>query len=647
MIQVGKIFAGRYKVIKQIGRGGMADVYLARDLILDGQEIAIKVLRTNYQTDPIAVARFQREARAMSDLDHPNIVGVTDIGEEEGQQYLAMEYVNGVDLKKYIQQNSPLTNEDVVRIMGQILLGMRLAHMSGIVHRDLKPQNVLLTDKGDAKVTDFGIAVAFAETSLTQTNSMLGSVHYLSPEQARGAKATVQSDIYAMGIMLYEMLTGHIPYDGDSAVTIALKHFQQPLPSIGEDNPNVPQALENVVIKATAKKLSDRYQTVEEMYADLNSSLSSARKKEKKLVFKDNKVDTKTLPKTPQSTREISHHHSEIEPVEVATPLSSGKKWPKFSQLRLRYKAILGAVLLLVLAFLAILLTSPKSKQVPDVSGQTLETAMATLKKSGFVLGSVSEESSSEMKIGDVIRTKPKPGVTRREGATIDVVISAGVIEFAMEDFIGKSYQEALDTLKLTYNVSEKLIKINEMPVDESYGYAAGEVISQTPRAGENYKVADKQEIVFNVAKIPETIEMPDFGNFIYTYADARNYLINLGVPSEKIEKLEDLSYTTAHADWVTNQSPAAGAVLDLSSDTVSLYVSVATETATAPTYTSSFTIEVPTTTYTDNVTTPTVASSWVAETTPVVTTDTELTDTTASLPASSFLTSETTTTSD
>ena len=327
MIQIGKIFAGRYKIIQQIGRGGMADVYLARDLILDGEEVAVKVLRTNYQTDPIAVARFQREAKAMAELDHPNIVRITDIGEEEGQQYLAMEYVAGLDLKRYIKENAPLSNEEAVRLMGQILLAMRLAHTRGIIHRDLKPQNVLLTPDGTAKVSDFGIAVAFAETSLTQTNSMLGSVHYLSPEQARGSKATVQSDIYAMGIIFYEMLTGHIPYDGDSAVTIALQHFQKPLPSIREENKNVPQALENVVIKATAKKLTDRYKSVAEMYVDLSSCLSYERRNEKKLIFEDQaKADTKTLPKvspTPKTAPvPISEVRSEISSVDPNRPLS-------------------------------------------------------------------------------------------------------------------------------------------------------------------------------------------------------------------------------------------------------------------------------------------------------------------------------------
>ncbi|MCW3743156.1 protein kinase, partial [Burkholderia cenocepacia] len=233
-------------------------------------------------------------ARAMADLDHPHIVRITDIGEEDGQQYLAMEYVAGLDLKRYIKEHYPLSNEEAVRIMGQILLAMRLAHTRGIVHRDLKPQNILLTPDGTAKVTDFGIAVAFAETSLTQTNSMLGSVHYLSPEQARGSKATVQSDIYAMGIIFYEMLTGHIPYDGDSAVTIALQHFQKPLPSVIAENPSVPQALENVIIKATAKKLTNRYRSVSEMYVDLSSSLSYNRRNESKLIFDEtSKADTK------------------------------------------------------------------------------------------------------------------------------------------------------------------------------------------------------------------------------------------------------------------------------------------------------------------------------------------------------------------
>ena len=403
MIQVGKIFAGRYRIIKQIGRGGMADVYLAKDLILDGEEVAVKVLRTNYQTDPIAVARFQREARAMADLDHPHIVRITDIGEEEGQQYLAMEYVAGLDLKRYIKEHAPLSNEEAVRIMGQILLAMRLAHTHGIVHRDLKPQNVLLTPDGDAKVTDFGIAVAFAETSLTQTNSMLGSVHYLSPEQARGSKATVQSDIYAMGIIFYEMLTGHIPYDGDSAVTIALQHFQKPLPSVLAENPNVPQPLANVVIKATAKKLTDRYQSVAEMYVDLSSCLSADRRNEKKLVFDDTaKADTKTLPKVSQNTLISASKPTTPTPIKETVSSNSQPttkpKTKKKRRLRTRYKVLLSAVVLVIAALVALVYLSPSNVKIPDVTGKTVAQARSAIETAGLKVGKEKDEYSDSVK---------------------------------------------------------------------------------------------------------------------------------------------------------------------------------------------------------------------------------------------------------
>ncbi len=405
MIQIGKIFAGRYRIIKQIGRGGMADVYLAKDLILDGEEVAVKVLRTNYQTDPIAVARFQREARAMADLDHPHIVRITDIGEEEGQQYLAMEYVAGLDLKRYIKEHHPLSNEEAVRIMGQILLAMRLAHTRGIVHRDLKPQNILLTPDGTAKVTDFGIAVAFAETSLTQTNSMLGSVHYLSPEQARGSKATVQSDIYAMGIIFYEMLTGHIPYDGDSAVTIALQHFQKPLPSVIAENPSVPQALENVVIKATAKKLTDRYKSVAEMYVDLSSSLSYNRRNEPKLVFDDaTKADTKTLPKVPQSTltsipkAPVQEGRPQPKPQPHQTEKTVPSPKPtKRRRMKARYPILFATFLLVVASLVWILYRTPATIAIPKVAGQTVAEAKEALKKANFEVGEEKTEASNKV----------------------------------------------------------------------------------------------------------------------------------------------------------------------------------------------------------------------------------------------------------
>ena len=351
----------------------------------------------------------------MADLDHPHIVRITDIGEEDGQQYLAMEYVAGLDLKRYIKEHYPLPIEEAVRIMGQILLAMRLAHAKGIIHRDLKPQNILLTPDGTAKVTDFGIAVAFAETSLTQTNSMLGSVHYLSPEQARGSKATIQSDIYAMGIIFFEMLTGHIPYDGDSAVTIALQHFQKPLPSVIAENPSVPQSLENVVIKATAKKLTDRYQTVSEMYVDLLSSLSYNRRNEPKLVFEDtSKVDTKTLPKISQSTltaipkvQPKEESPQSQKPTQKATSKEAVAKPVKKRRFKARYLVLLASFILVLASLFWIVSKTPATVEIPNVAGQTVAEAKEKLKKANFEIGEEKTEASDTVEEGRVIRTDP------------------------------------------------------------------------------------------------------------------------------------------------------------------------------------------------------------------------------------------------
>lgn len=574
MIQVGKIFAGRYRIIKQIGRGGMADVYLAKDLILDGEEVAVKVLRTNYQMDPIAVARFQREARAMADLDHPHIVRITDIG-EEGQQYLAMEYVAGLDLKRYIKEHAPLSNEEAVRIMGQILLAMRLAHTHGIVHRDLKPQNVLLTPDGDAKVTDFGIAVAFAETSLTQTNSMLGSVHYLSPEQARGSKATVQSDIYAMGIIFYEMLTGHIPYDGDSAVTIALQHFQKPLPSVIAENPNVPQPLENVVIKATAKKLTDRYQSVAEMYVDLSSCLSADRRNEKKLVFDDTaKADTKTLPKVSQNTLISASKPTTPTPIKETVSSNSQPttkpKTKKKRRLRTRYKVLLSAVVLVIAALVALVYLSPSNVKIPDVTGKTVAQARSAIETAGLKVGKEKDEYSDSVKKDSVIRTNPEAGTQRREGSTVDLIVSKGTKTFIMEDYKGQKRADAINNLVQKYKVSKGLIKTEEV---ESSEYAAGTVVGQTPAAGSTYDLTSKARITLKVAKSVSSVVMPSYIGSTYEFA-YNNLTQVLGIQGANIEKRTvPTAPAGTQANTIIKQTPEANQSLDLKSDRIVLYV--------------------------------------------------------------------------
>ena len=577
MIQIGKIFAGRYRIVKQIGRGGMADVYLAKDLILDGEEVAVKVLRTNYQTDPIAVARFQREARAMADLDHPHIVRITDIGEEDGQQYLAMEYVAGLDLKRYIKEHYPLSNEEAVRIMGQILLAMRLAHTRGIVHRDLKPQNILLTPDGTAKVTDFGIAVAFAETSLTQTNSMLGSVHYLSPEQARGSKATVQSDIYAMGIIFYEMLTGHIPYDGDSAVTIALQHFQKPLPSVIDENPSVPQALENVVIKATAKKLTDRYQSVAEMYVDLSSSLSYNRRNEPKLVFNDTtKADTKTLPKVSQSTltsipkvQTQSPKPQTAKPSQQVSEDNYASKPVKKRKFRVRYMILLASIVLVAASLIWILSRTPATIAIPDVAGQTVAEAKETLKKANFEIGEEKSEASEKVEEGRIIRTDPGAGTGRKEGTKINLVVSSGKQSFQLSNYIGRKSTDVIAELKQK-KVPENLIKIEE---EESSESEAGTVLRQSPAAGTTYDLSKASTITLTVAKKVTSVAMPSYIGSSLEFT--KNNLVQIvGIKEANIEVVEVSTAPAGTAEGtVVEQSPKAGEKVDLTKTRVKISI--------------------------------------------------------------------------
>ena len=577
MIQIGKIFAGRYRILKQIGRGGMADVYLAKDLILDGEEVAVKVLRTNYQTDPIAVARFQREARAMADLDHPHIVRITDIGEEDGQQYLAMEYVAGLDLKRYIKENYPLSNEEAVRIMGQILLAMRLAHARGIVHRDLKPQNILLTPDGTAKVTDFGIAVAFAETSLTQTNSMLGSVHYLSPEQARGSKATFQSDIYAMGIIFYEMLTGHIPYDGDSAVTIALQHFQKPLPSVIAENPSVPQALENVVIKATAKKLSDRYQSVSEMYVDLSTSLSYNRRNEPKLVFDDaNKADTKTLPKVSQSTltsipkTQVQEERPSVrKPTQEISNQASVQKPAKKRKFKARYMIILASLLLVAASLIWIFSKTPATIAIPDVAGQTVAEAKETLKKANFEAGEEKSEASETVAEGRVIRTDPEAGSGRKEGSKVNLIVSSGKQSFQLSNYVGRKSSDVIAELK-EKKVPENLIKIEE---EESSEGEEGTVLRQTPAAGSTYDLTKATSIVLTVAKKVTSVSMPSYIGSSLEFT--KNNLIQIvGVKEANIEIVEvSTAPEGTTAGIVVSQDPKPGEKVDLNKTRIKISI--------------------------------------------------------------------------
>ncbi|MBS7576861.1 MULTISPECIES: Stk1 family PASTA domain-containing Ser/Thr kinase [unclassified Enterococcus] len=575
MIEIGKIFNERYRIISPIGSGGMANVFLAEDLILHRQ-VAIKVLRTDFQNDPIAIRRFQREAHAATELVHPNIVSVYEVGEVDGMQYLAMEYVKGSDLKHYIRENAPLSNQEAVRLIREILAAITVAHDHKIVHRDLKPQNVLLDENCTAKITDFGIATAFSETGLTQTNSMLGSVHYLSPEQARGASATYRSDIYSIGIILFEMLTNQVPFDGDSAVSIALQHFQEEIPSVREINPNVPQALENVVIRATAKEIDNRYSTTEAMREDLATVLNPSRANESKLTFAKDREATKTMSKLVLNEATASNLvNSMSESSQPENPATKAKKKSKKWSKKKKILLILGILAALVGLILFAILTTPKDVTVPDVTNQTQADAEDTLKESNLKVGKIIEESSDSVDSGKVTRTNPKADSVVKEGRSINLYVSSGNTTIEISDYTGGEFSDAKNELMQTYGLKASQIKEKKQSSDE---YPSGTVISQSPAAGTkkgNKFNPETDTITLTVSTGPKDFVID---NYIGTDATAaKNALINAGLAESKIHIVYQ-QVTSGTAGAVIAQDPAAGQKVNFESGSVTLTVAQISE---------------------------------------------------------------------
>lgn len=546
MIDIGKIINGRYKVIASIGSGGMANVFLAHDLILD-RDVAIKVLRFNFQNDQTAIRRFQREALAATELVHPNIVSVYDVGEEDDMQYLVMEYVRGMDLKRYIQTHYPIPYTKIVDIMQQILSAVSLAHAHGIIHRDLKPQNVLIDQDGVVKITDFGIAIALSETSLTQTNSLLGSVHYLSPEQARGSMATKQSDIYALGIILYEMMTGNVPFDGESAVTIALKHFQDPIPSVKVFDPQVPQSLENIVMNATAKDPADRYKTAEEMSEDLATALSPGRLDERPWEPTAMNDETKVL--TPITEElPLEEKQSEI-PKMVNNPVEPPKK-----KKRKKWPWILLALLVLAVGGFAAYMFASSNQEIaiPDVKNMTEAEARQTLQEAKIKVAERAESiPDSDVEEGHVVRTDPEAGSMIRRNRTVRLYVSSGVGKVELDDYTGEQISDVRKMLR-DLGFSSSQIKVNEEYDEEA---TKGAVVEQTPAGGTEVDPS-KDTVTFNVSKGPQTFTLGDYSDM--TYEEAEAALLNLGIDGKQIQRINEESDTVA-AGVVIGQDPIAG----------------------------------------------------------------------------------------
>ena len=361
MITRGQKINDRYQIIRTIGEGGMANVYLAHDIILD-RDVAVKILRGDLAGDEKFVRRFQREAIAASSLSHPNIVEMYDVGEDDGKYFIVMEYIEGQTLKNLIKKRGALTLSEVIDIMLQLTSGLACAHESYIIHRDIKPQNVLILDDGRVKITDFGIAMALNSNELTQTNSVMGSVHYLPPEQANGSGATIKSDIYSTGILMYELLTGKLPFKGDNAVEIAIKQMKDPIPSICLENPEIPQSIENIVLKATAKNPKNRYDNVLEMHNALKVALDKDKRDEPKVVFQYPEYEI--MEDTPKVSRAKQNE-------EKRNTIKEEKKEKKVNKALIITSIISLVVLVSVVLFFVFTSINAKTKEIeiPDVSG--------------------------------------------------------------------------------------------------------------------------------------------------------------------------------------------------------------------------------------------------------------------------------------
>ena len=560
MIAPGKTVGGRYKIKSHIGTGGMATVYLAQDLILE-RPVAVKVLRLDFHTNEAAMRRFQREAQSATQLVHPNIVSVYDVGEEDGTNYIVMEYVEGTDLKEYIRERGPLPPREAVRIMTQIVSAIELAHQNRIIHRDIKPQNILIDREGNVKITDFGIAIALSETSLTQTNTLLGSVHYLSPEQARGGMATIRSDIYALGIVLYELLVGEVPFEGESAVSIALKHFQEPLPRISQMLPTVPQSLENVVLKATAKEPLDRYSSCYEMLEDLQTCLNPERLHEPMFKPTAFSQETKVLQPiaTGQIPRKIPATSKEVPEIQFDEEKKAVQEEPKKKK-----KKIWPWILLLLLiiisagAIYAFIQTSPKDVKVPDVTNLTEADAKVKLADANLEVSDVQQVKSDTVEAGKVVETNPKAGSSVKEKSKVVLKVSAGKDTVTVGDYTGKTFDEAKAALqKLGIAVEKK----------ESYSdtVESGKVMEQSVAKGEKV-VAKDTKIVLTVSKGKEPVTLINLKG--YSRSGVEDYAKEHGL---KLQISEENSNETA--DTVIKQSPAEGTALK-KGDTLTVVIS-------------------------------------------------------------------------
>ena len=506
MISKGQRINDRYEIICAIGEGGMANVYLAYDVIL-GRKVAVKILRGDLASDEKFVRRFQREAISASSLNHPNIVEVYDVGEDNGKYFIVMEYVEGKTLKQLIKKRGALTLAEVVDIMLQLTSAIAHAHESYIIHRDIKPQNVLILEDGRVKIMDFGIAAQLNSNELTQTNSVMGTVYYLPPEQANGVGATTKSDIYSLGILMYELVVGKVPFRGESPVEVAIKQMKESIPDIVSYNPDIPQSIENIILRAAAKNPKNRYESAFEMHKDLKTALDKDRFNEPKVIYE-----------YPES------NFDEEKPVTVKRSTRQNKENEEKTEKKLNKKILITSIIagILTLSLIFIIFIYPmffavKTIEVPDVSGMSVAKAETKLEKKGFeVATKLKKQVSDKIKEGKVIETDPTAGRTVKKGTKITLVVSKGSKKIEIEDYTGKDYYE----IKAKLEAAGIKVIIDKKDVEDNGKNKADTILSQDVKAGEKLGKGDIITLI-----IPNLFTVyPDFAKEGYSLVDVRNF---------------------------------------------------------------------------------------------------------------------------
>ena len=517
----GKILGNRYEIIEKIGNGGMATVYKSKDRVLN-RYVAVKILRDEFTTDEEFIKRFRIEAQSAASLTHPNIVSIFDVGNEGSLYYIVMELIKGKTLKEIItEENGPLPWKWSLNVVTQIASALETAHKNNIVHRDIKPHNIIITEDGIAKVTDFGIAKAVSNSTITAFGTTIGSVHYFSPEHARGGYTDAKSDLYSLGVVMYEMLTGRVPFDADTPVSVALKHMQEEPIEPKELNENIPQVVNDIIMKAMQKDVNLRYQSATEMLKDLNAALKNP---DDNFVHIGSNVGAATQR---ISTQEIAE--AERKAKEANNP-KNGKKTNKFIEFVKKHKAlsfVIGAIILFFVAFGATMgiveLVNPKDVQIPDLVNKTQDEAEQIVKDLKLKLVVKSEEYNENVEEGKIISQDPtyQENYTIKEHSEISVVVSKGTETVEVPDVVGKTREEAEKLLKDAGLVAE-ITEENDEKVE------AGIVLSQDIEDGETVNKGSTVKLVVSKGSGIVNVEVPSLVG--KTEQEARNLLTEAGL---------------------------------------------------------------------------------------------------------------------